>query len=270
MPEFNLKSRYGGSALITGASSGIGEAFARRIAAEGMDLVLVARRRDRLESLAAELRQKHGVQILVLACDLAEPQSPRQIYDEIQRHGIDLDMLVNNAGYGSYGPFQDLDPDNEARMVDVNCRAPVALTALFAPKMIQRGRGAVVFLSSVAGYQPTPFFATYGATKAFDLMFGEALWAELRPHNIDVITLSPGYTQTEFQQVAKVGTKPVGGWATPEQVVDLCLRRLGRSPSVIHGFTNALVAFFVRITPRKMAAKMAYAASVPGRFRKKT
>lgn len=268
MPPLNLKSRYGGAALITGASSGLGEEFARQIAAEGLGLVLVARRRDRLESLANELKQKHKINAHVLAYDLAEPDSPRKIREDVDRHGIEIGVLVNNAGYGSYGPFTELDLENELRMVDVNCRAPVALTGCFAPMMVERGRGAIVFLSSVAGYQPTPFFATYGATKAFDLMFGEALWAELRPHNVDVITLSPGYTQTEFQEVAKVGTKPVGGWAKPADVVALCLAKLGKKSSVIHGFTNSMIANSIRFTPRKMAAQTAYSLSKPGRLRK--
>lgn len=263
MGAFDLKNRYGGVALVTGASSGIGEVFARRIAGEGMDLVLVARRADRLEALAAELKESCGVEAHVIAADLAELDCARKIKAEVQERGLEVGMLVNNAGFGTHGLFHELPVEPETRMVDVNCRAPVALTSAFAPAMVERGRGALIFLSSLAGYQPTPFYATYGATKAFNLMFGEGLWAELKPLGVDVLVLSPGFTRTDFQKTAGVEPKPITGWKSADEVVEACLGRLGRGPSVVPGFRNAATALSVRTMPRAMAAKVSYKFSEP-------
>lgn len=264
MADLRLKERYGGAALVTGASSGIGESFARRLAGEGMDLVLVARRAERLQALAAELESKHGVAVHSFPVDLTRPDCAEALDSELTGRGIEVGMLINNAGFGTYGLFHDLDPTPELQMVDLNCRAPVALTARLAPAMVERKRGAIVFLSSFGGYQPTPFFATYGATKAFNLMFGEALWAELAPLGVDVIVLSPGFTSTDFQRTAGVvDPKPPTGWSTPEEVVDVCLGKLGRTPSVVPGGKNRLAIWSVRLMPRKMAAKFSYSFSAP-------
>lgn len=259
----SLKQRYPGAALITGASSGIGEAFARRLAAEGIDLALVARRRDRIDRLCDELAKAHNVKSLPIGLDLTTEDCSTILKSTLDDHGIDVSILINNAGYGSHGPFHELDPVKEVRMVDLNCRAPVAVTSAFLPPMIRRRNGAIIIVSSVAGHQPTPFLATYGATKAFDLMFAEALWAELRPFGIDVIALCPGYTRTEFQERANIRMRAMGPAQTPDQVVDACFRKLGRGPSVVSGRLNYLMTLGVRFAPRAFVARMAARASKP-------
>jgi len=264
MGKRDLQKRYDGAALVTGASSGLGETFARRLAEEGLDLVLVARSKDKLENFAKELSEKYGVRAHAVAADLSETDAPERVKNAVDALGVEVGVLVNNAGYGSHGLFDTLDLENETRMVDLNCRAPVALTGKFLPGMLQRGRGALIFLSSIASYQPTPWFATYGASKAFNLLFGEALWAELKPRGVDVIALSPGYTRSEFQKKAEVKNKAVGGWSTPEAVVDRCLNKLGKKPSTIPGFRNWLLAWSIRFTPRRMAATVAYEIGKPG------
>ncbi len=263
MGKLKLKERYQGAALITGASAGLGTAFARQIAAEGIDLVLVARRKDRLESLAKELREKHAVAVHVIAADLSEADAPARIKRELDQAGVTVGLLVNNAGYGSHGFFHELDGANEARMVDLNCRAPVALCAAFVPNMVARRNGAVLFLASIGAYQPTPFFAVYGATKSFNLMLGEALWAELKQFGVDVIALSPGYTRTEFQEKAEVTNKAITGWMEADEVVARGLAMLGRKPSTVAGFLNAVLAWSIRFSPRAMAARTSYNLSRP-------
>jgi len=264
----SFSDRFGGAALITGASAGIGEAFAEALAARGMSLVLVARRRERLEALARRMEETHGVQTLVVAQDLAEPDAAERLGSAVEEAGVTVGLLVNNAGYGGYGAFEERDPSFDARMVDLNCRAPVLLTHRFLPSMLERGRGGLIFLSSIASYQPTPWFAVYGATKAFDLMFAEALWAELGPKGIEVLALSPGYTPTEFQRVAgSADMKRPGGESTPEEVVEAALRCLGRRPSVVPGAFNRSLSLAVRVAPRALVASIARRVSDPGRSR---
>jgi len=165
---------------------------------------------------------------------------------------------VNNAGYGSTGAFITLDPTAEMRMVDLNCRVPVALTALYAPQMAAQRSGAVIFVGSTASYQPLPTYATYAATKAFDLHFGEALWAELRPHGVDVITVCPGATETEFQSTANI-TNPrfTQNRADPHTVAAQTLRHLGRRPSFTVGTLNSLMATLYRFLPRRRVIEVA-------------
>ncbi len=255
---------YGGAALITGASSGIGEAYARRLAAEGMDLVLVARRADRLEKLARELRSASGITVHVVPQDLMDRDGPRLVFDAVDRLGIEIGVLVSNAGFGTYGRFIDQDPELQLQIPEVNNRAAVGLAAILAPRLVERGRGAMIFLSSTAAYQPVAFEAVYGASKAFNLMFGEALWAELAEHGIDVIVLSPGFTPTEYQRKAGMGEpQPITGWTSPEQVVDASLRGLGRRSSVVPGWRNRVVIFLMRILTRRAAARLTYRVNKP-------
>jgi uncharacterized protein len=254
----NWKERFGGAALITGASSGIGAAFARALAARGMDLVLVARRKDRLDSLARELESAHAIQATTVEADLSKADASATVRRAVVEKGISIGLLVNNAGFGVAGSFENQDPEKVIDMVDVNCRAPAALARAFAPAMATRGKGGIIFLASTAAYQPTPLMAIYSATKAFDLFFGEALWAELEPKGIDVLALSPGYTTTEFQAVGGGEMKPPGGTATPEEVVETALGALGRRASVIHGFRNSLLAGMARVLPRGFIARAGY------------
>lgn len=255
--SMSLPDRFGGAALVTGASAGIGEAFARALAARKMDLVLVARRRDRLEALAAELAAAHGVRAVAVDHDLTRPDVHRTLPEAVRAKGMSVGLLVNNAGFGAYGRFEEIDIDEQARMVDLNCRAPILLTHAFLPEMRARGTGGVIFLASIAAYQPTPLFTTYGASKAFNLMIAEALWAELREQGIAVLALSPGYTPTEFQEVAKsADPKPPGGSTSPEQVVDKALDAIGGPPSVVPGAMNRLLTSSSRFAPRRMVASM--------------
>ncbi len=247
----DLKS-YGNWALVTGASAGIGMVFARRLAAQGVNLVLVARRADRLQALAAELGREHHVSCRVVAEDLERDDAPERIAAQVK--DLEIAILVNNAGFSAVGRFDRVPLDRILAMIRVNCLAVAALTRLFLPAMQARGRGAVIIVSSVAGYQPLGLAATYGATKAFDLMLGEALHVENRTTGVDVLVLSPGPVETEFQTVA--GEVPHPGM-TPEAVVDTAFAALGRKPSVIAGRANALRAWAIRLAPRAQVARLA-------------
>jgi short-subunit dehydrogenase len=184
------------TALITGASAGIGEEFARQLAGRGYDLILVARRSDRLEQLAEQLPTTAHV----VACDLANEASA--LPGKVEELGVDVDLLVNNAGFGLRGRFLELDGERQAEMVRVNCEAIVTLTHAFAPGMVERRRGGVITVASTAGMQPLPYEVTYGASKAFAISFMEALWTELRGTGVRVTVVNPGPVKTEWQGVA--------------------------------------------------------------------
>jgi short-subunit dehydrogenase len=250
---------------VTGASSGIGEAFARALAARGMNLILVAREGERLEILASTLEAEHQIRAIPMAVDLADPNIAETVSAGVQAAGLSVGLLVNNAGYGLFGDFTGQDPSEQNGMIDVNCRAPVALARKFAPEMVARGCGGIIFVASTAAYQPTPYFSVYAATKVFDLFLGEALWAELKQHGVEVLALSPGHVPTEFQ--ARSGdpvTNPPGGVSTPEQIVATALSALGRKPSVISGLRNGAVAALVYLLPRTVVlnASMRYFKSL--------
>lgn len=194
-----------GVALVTGASSGIGEALAKELAASGYDLVLAARRKERLEEIAGQL----AVKTTVVPVDLAK--EPQRLVAEVEKAGIEVDLLVNNAGFGTHGRFVDLDGEREAEEVRLNCEAVVRLTHAFLPGMVRRGKGGVIVIASTAGFQPLPYEATYSATKAFARTFTEALAAELKRTGVRVLCVNPGPVPTEFQAVA--GFKE--GWMPP-------------------------------------------------------
>jgi short-subunit dehydrogenase len=185
-----------GTALVTGASSGIGDQFARQLADRGRDLVLVARRADRLERLAAELPTNAHV----IACDLGA--HPEAVPARIAELGVEIDLLVNNAGFGTHGRFWEIDEGRDTEIVRVNCEAVVMLTRAFLPAMVERGAGGVIVIASTAGMQPLPYEATYSASKAFTLGFAEALHAELRGTGVRCLAVNPGPVPTEWQQVA--------------------------------------------------------------------
>src|SRR3954471_1058765 len=190
------------AALITGASSGIGADLARDLAGRGHNVVLVARRADRLEALATELRDAQGVRAEAVACDLTDPEATAALPGRVEALGLTVDILINNAGYGSAGQFVDLDVASETAMVRLNCEAVVALSGAYAPAFAQRRSGAILIVASSAGMQPIPGQATYGATKAFALSFAEALHAELSHLGVAVSALCPGPIDTEFAQRA--------------------------------------------------------------------
>jgi hypothetical protein len=212
------------TALITGASAGIGEEFARQLAGRGYDLILVARRRDRLEQLAEQVPTTAHV----LECDLVSHAAdlPAQV-DEL---GVNVDLLVNNAGFGLRGRFLELDPKREAEIVRVNCEAVVTLTHAFVPAMVERRRGGVITVASTAGMQPLPYEATYGASKAFAISFMEALWMELRGTGVRVTVVNPGPVKTEWQSVAGYdeNTQIPPGMISAEQCVSDALRAYDR------------------------------------------
>ncbi len=177
-PNVSWSKRFGGAALVTGAASGIGEAFAWALAARGMDLVLVDIAHERMVDLADAIEAKHGVRAVPVVADLARPDCAEVVREGVDAAGLTVGLLVNNAGFGLFGPFTELDPADQAAMIDVNCRAPLSLARMFAPDMKDRGCGGIIFTASTAAYQPTPCMATYAATKVFDLFLGEALYAE--------------------------------------------------------------------------------------------
>lgn len=246
-------------ALVTGASSGIGAAFAERLAQDEYDLVVVARDRARLEKLAAELRKRHGVEVEVLSADLTRDADLSLVENRIAGDSR-LAMLVNNAGFGTAGAFARLDPDREEEEIRLNVLALVRLTRAALPGMIACRRGAVINVSSMAAFQPGPYNATYCATKAYVNSFTEALHEELRGTNVKVQALCPGFTRTEFQKRAgiDVSSLPEFMWMSPESVVDASLEGLQSSEVVlVPGLANRAVAALAGTVPRSVSRRLA-------------
>ena len=244
-------------ALITGASSGIGAEFARRLAARGMHLVLTARRRDLLEKLVTELYTAHGTKCEVIVCDLADPTQPRQLLDEVARRGITLELLVNNAGVGHVAEIVNTDVDRIQEMIRLNIGALTELTYGVLPEMLARGHGAIINVSSVAAFQPVAYMGAYAATKAYALHFSEALWAEAREKGVTVMALCPGTTRTEFFDVAGAV-----GWLAKRRahdvsdVVRCALKALERKRQyVVCGWANYLISLLVRIANRRTVVR---------------
>ena len=243
----NFAERYGPWALITGASAGIGAEFARQLAALGLNLVLVARRRERMENLARRLESENKIQVLCVAADLSQ----RDFLPAIVRatESVDVGLLVNNAGFGVAGNFLAHDLDRELALLDVNCRALLILTHRFGNQMARRNKGGIILVSSVSAYIATPFEANYAASKAYELFLAEALRYELGKEGVDVLALCPGSTATEFHEIS--GSRPVA--AMPVQpVVQAALRRLGIKPVAIPGWHNRLLVGLLKCTPRRL------------------
>ena len=245
-------------ALITGASSGIGETFARHLAKRGHDLVLVARRRDRLEKLAAELSEAHGVKAEVVEADLADDSAVATVEERLRRG--DIDLLVNDAGFGTRGEFAGLPIERELEELDVNVRALMRLTHAALGPMVGRGRGAVINVASTGAFQPVPHMATYAATKAFVLHFSEALHEEVKGKGVTVTCLCPGPVKTEFQQVAGVNDRrvPALAWTSVDAVVESALKAVSaRRAIVMPGLLNQVTAGAVKLMPRSLARRIA-------------
>jgi short-subunit dehydrogenase len=245
------------AALVTGASSGIGAAFAQALAREQYDLVLVARRADRLEELAKSLREARPVEVEVLPADLTDAAGIARVVARIEEDPPDL--LVNNAGRGTFGSFADLDRERELDEIELNVSALVRLTHASLSGMLRRGHGAVINVSSMAGFQPMPFNATYGGTKAFVNSFTEALHEELRESGVRVQVLCPGFTRTEFQDTAGVDESAVPGfaWMEAEEVVEASLRALERGDLVcVPGATNRVLAALQRTSPHLLTRRL--------------
>ncbi|HEY9720420.1 MAG TPA: SDR family oxidoreductase [Oscillatoriaceae cyanobacterium] len=244
--------------LITGASSGIGEAFARAVARRGHVPILVARRADRLAAIAAELAAAHGVEVPIIPLDLLAPDAAERLFAEVSARGLAVDWLVNNAGFGLYGPFATQEAARVHEMLQLNVLALTALCHRFAPGMRARRNGAIVNVASVAAFQPVPELAVYSASKAYVLSFSEALAEELRPDGIYVQALCPGTTRTEFFGVAGFPDDARSHFMTPEAVVEASLAGLARGASVVvPGTLNRLVTTLGRFVPRRLLVKLA-------------
>lgn len=249
-------------ALVTGASSGIGEAFAHALAGRGDDLVVVARNEARLEQLAESLEKEHDIEVEVLTADLASPKGCDVVEARLASADPPVDLLVNNAGIGTYGRFAGLPGETESREVRLNVLAVVQLTHAALPGMIERGRGGVINVSSLAGHQPTPLNATYGATKAFVTSFSHALHEEVRGTGVNVMVLCPGFTRTEFQERAGIDSASVPSfmWQSAEAVVAAALQAYERGRAVcIPGPLNQASAVFSSALPAGITRRVAAA-----------
>ncbi len=248
--------------LITGASGGIGEAFARRLAAEKHNLVLVARSEDKLMQLCDELMLRHEIIAHYVALDLTDSQADSRLFDETEKHGFEIDCLINNAGFGSMGDFANLELENELEMISLNIKTLVALTHRYLQKMRERRSGTIINVASTASFQPVPFMATYAATKAFVRSFSEAIAEENRPFNIVVTALCPGPTETNFFDAAgvKQNVKEAflkKGMQTPEAVVETALSAVkSGKATAISGWTNYLSARLGNFVPNSLITRV--------------
>jgi short-subunit dehydrogenase len=251
------------TALITGASSGIGAAFAKALATRQTNLILVARSQDKLDLLARQLQEQHQIQVEVLRQDLAIPGAATSVFEAVTQKNIAIDLLINNAGFGDYGQFSESSLTKQLDMIQVNISALVELTYRFLPQMQQRGSGAIINISSIAGFQPLPYMSVYAATKAFVLSFSEALWAENQDKGVKVIAVCPGPTKTGFFDTAGFAQLASGDSdkqrsASPEVVVQEALKALdgGTSTVVTGGLGNQFIVNIPRFFPRDMLVKL--------------
>lgn len=241
------KHRYGPWAVVTGASAGIGEALARELAANGIHLVLVARREDRLRALAASL----GVQTRILALDLGDPEAVLEV--ERATRDLDVGLVAHAAGFGLGGAFVDGSLQRHVELLDVNVRGSLILAHAFAPRLVGRGRGGLVLFGSILGFTGAPFQADYAASKAWVLAFGEGLQVELAPRGVDVLVLAPGPTNTEFGDVAGLS---MGSGASPAQVARAAVRRLGRKGIVFPDLSALFIRSGFVLLPRILAVRL--------------
>ena len=247
----NTQDFRGKWALVTGASAGIGVALAKELAAQGARLILTARRKERLETLAAELTAK-GVEVRIVVADLNDPAAPQQVYDETEGNGIPVEILVNNAGLGQFGAFSQSPVDQELSQVRVNCEAVVRLSRLFVPRMVERRRGWILVVASTASFQPVPYLTTYAATKAFDRFFALGLAAEVARFGVKVTALCPGTTESEFFEVARSNVFK-GRVQSAEDVARQGIAALARGQrTIIPNFGGRLGALVVRLLPNRV------------------
>lgn len=231
MTHEDFKNKYGPVALVTGASSGIGRCLAEQLAAKGMDLALVARRVERLDALASQLKSRHGIEVKVCPIDLAQAGAVRQIAQATA--SLDIGLVLSNAGFSLPGEHAATDPDALADMLMVNCHTPMLLTREFIPRLLKRGRGGIILTSSVEGLIGCPFSTAYSASKAFVRIFGEGLWGELTPHNIDVLVICPGATDTEALSRHGIDPATLPHLMSPEQVAALTLEHVSDGPVLV-------------------------------------
>lgn len=256
--------------LITGASSGIGEAFARRLASEKHNLVLVARSEEKLRALRDELAAEHQVVCKYFAIDLLEFEADLALFEETEKNGLEIDWLINNAGFGSSGDFADLDLERELEIIDLNISALVALTHRYLQKMRTAKHGTIINVSSAAGFQPIPFMATYAASKAFVSSFTEAIAEENRPYGIKILALCPGSTKTNFFAASNI-ERPiqVKGQQTVEEVVETAMNAVARNKTkVVSGWANYIGAIAGTLVPNSLSSRVMAKALRP-RYQKK-
>ena len=257
----DLRSRYGPWAVVAGASEGLGAAFARQLAAAGLSVVLVARRRALLEELARELASEHGVETLAVTLDLGLPDAAATLLERIR--DLDVGLLVYNAALSPIGPFLDQALDDKLRAIDLNCRAPVALVHALGREMRARGRGGIILMSSMSGFQGSPWISTYAATKAFNLVLAEGLWEELGSEGVDVLaccagaTRTPSYEASAPTRVASQATRLAPAVMEPRDVVAEALTALGKTPSLVPGRGNRIAGLLLgRLLPRRLAIRI--------------
>jgi uncharacterized protein len=250
----NLKEKYGNTAMIAGASEGIGAAYATRLAEEGMDLVLIARRIQPLEKLSDRLRNKYGINIKCISCDLSALNAIQLVEDAL--NGMEISLLVYNAALSYIGPFLKNSAEDQNRAAQLNMITPLNLVRAYGERMSDRGKGAVVLMTSLAGFQGSGYLAVYAATKAFNRILAESLWYEWKKSGVDIIACCAGATATPGYK----NSNPEKTWfltprvLDPEEVADECLRKLGKQPSFISGRGNRIASFIMqKIMPRKMA-----------------
>ncbi len=247
----NLHDTYGPWAVVTGASAGIGEQFARQLAASRLNLVLVARRIERLQALAEEMTRAHGIECKAISLDLSKEEAAAELDNATS--GLDVGLLINNAGMGYYGLVIKQDPRRYPVMIRLNCATVALLAHYFAKRFVARGRGGMVIVASTAAFQGTAHMSLYGATKGFGLLLAEAMAQELKGTGVDVLALCPGATATEFQGSAG-GSSHKG--ADPALVARDALRALGRKPVVISGMANKIQVVSERFFPRRLVVAL--------------
>lgn len=250
------------TALITGASGGLGLSFVNIFAKDGYDLVLVARNSDRLEKIKSEIEKKFNVKAIVVAKDLCKPEGVQEVFDETQKAGIHVDVLVNNAGFGDFGEFYKSDISKQIRMVDLNCTALMHLSYLYLPQMIEKGEGNILNVDSIASFQPGPLMSTYYATKAFVLSFSQAIHRELKGTGVKVTALCPGPIKTNFDAAADLGEsglfKNLKVW-DPDVVAEFGYKNMKKGKAVcVCGFVNKIIVFANRLAPRSIVREMVY------------
>jgi short-subunit dehydrogenase len=257
MPTMNLKQKYGSTALVAGASEGIGAAFANFLAKEGMDLVLIARRIQPLQQLADSLENKYKIKVICIPCDLSDVNAPQQI--ETTLNGLDICLIVYNAALSYIGPFLDNTPDNISLAARVNMITPLNMIRLFGEKMVKRGKGAVILMTSLAGFQGSGYLSLYAATKAFNRILAESLWYEWKKSGVDVIaccagaTSTPGYKNSDPEKTGFFTPRVLD----PEEVPPECFKKLGKQPSHITGRGNRIASFIMqKLLPRKVAVNI--------------
>lgn len=253
------KDIRGKTALVTGASSGLGVDFARELAQMGANLILVARREERLKAVQAEIQAAHGVQVEVISMDLAQAGAPQVLYDQLKAAGKPVDVLVNNAGYGLFGMFTELPWEKQKSMLDLDIVALTHMTHLFLPDMVTRKFGAILQVASIGAYQPSPTYASYAAAKSYVLLFSEAVNYELRGTGVNVTTISPGVTATEFFKVAGQELTLYQRMVMMEsrEVARQGIRAMQRQrSSLVPGFVNAAGVFMMRLLPRRRMAAL--------------